>query len=161
MRSCPTPAESKSSSLKSETYNILFVWLKQTELISLILFVQIHLTGCMVPPAMMTDLHSFNTSAKWTAGFSKRNLMLLSDKVPKRLKNCNFTHKLCISLWSPERIIPCLCTKTRPSVLLLVRAMKKPSICIMGDAESTFSASADSCRSGWGTTHREYSFKSF
>lgn len=35
------------------------------------------LTGCMVPPAMMTARHSSTTVAKWTAGFSKRNLRLL------------------------------------------------------------------------------------
>lgn len=42
------------------------------------------LTGCMVPPAMMTALHCFNTWAKWTAGFNSRNLTLLSDKLPGR-----------------------------------------------------------------------------
>lgn len=42
------------------------------------------LTGCMVPPAMMTALHSFNSEEKWTAGFNRRNLTLLSDKVPER-----------------------------------------------------------------------------
>lgn len=35
----------------------------------------------MVPPAMMTALHSFRIWAKWTAGFSSKNLTLLSDKV--------------------------------------------------------------------------------
>lgn len=40
----------------------------------------------MVPPAMMTALHSFSTWAKWTAGFNSRNLTLLSDRVPGRKK---------------------------------------------------------------------------
>lgn len=45
------------------------------------------LTGCMVPPAIITALHSFSTWAKWTAGFNSRNLMLLSDKVPGQIWN--------------------------------------------------------------------------
>lgn len=47
----------------------------------------------MVPPAMMTALHSFSTWAKWTAGFNSRNLTLLSDKVPARqTKRCASKH---------------------------------------------------------------------
>lgn len=49
---------------------------------------------------------------------------------------------------------PCLCTTTLPSVLLLVRAMKKPSTCIIGDADRTFSVSTDSCWSAAGTAHK-------
>jgi len=36
----------------------------------------------MVPPAMITAWHSSTTLAKWTAGFSKRNLRLLWPTVP-------------------------------------------------------------------------------
>lgn len=111
----------------------------------------------MVPPAMMTDLHSFSTWAKWTAGFNSRNLTLLSDKVPGRKTNGAFYNTLISSLsfiWHCAfKTVPCLYTTTLPSVLLLVRAVKKPSTCIMGDADSTFSASTDPCWSAEGTAH--------
>lgn len=52
------------------------------------------------------------------------------------------------------KMLPCLCNTTLPSALLLVRDMKNPSICIIGDAESTFSASTDPCWLSEGTAHR-------
>ena len=40
------------------------------------------LTGCMVPPAMITARHSFTTWVKCTAGFRSRNLRLLWLRLP-------------------------------------------------------------------------------
>lgn len=48
----------------------------------------------MVPPAMMTALDSFSTWAKWIAGFNSRNLVLLSDKVPRIKTNLVFLKHL-------------------------------------------------------------------
>lgn len=48
----------------------------------------------MVPPAIMTALHSFSTWAKWTAGFNSRNLTLLSDKVPGQKRITRFFFKI-------------------------------------------------------------------
>lgn len=48
---------------------------------------------------------------------------------------------------------PWLFTTTLPSVLLLVRAIKKASTCIIGDAEGTFSASTDPC---WSAAEAAY-----
>lgn len=55
--------------------------------------------------------------------------------------------------------VPWLFTTTLPSVLLLVRAMKKPSTCIMGEADGTFSASNDPCWSAPGTAEVENEHK--
>lgn len=52
-----------------------------------------------------------------------------------------------------KKQIPCFCNTTLPSVLLLVRARKKPSTCIIGDADSTLSASEAPCWSAEGTAH--------
>lgn len=117
----------------------------------------------MVPPAMMTARHSFSTWAKWTAGFNSRNLTLLSDKVPGHKTNMVllllfFFYNTLLSsqsiIWHCAfKMVPCLCITTLPSVLLLVRAMKKPSTCIMGDADSTLSASTDPCWSAEDTAN--------
>lgn len=55
--------------------------------------------------------------------------------------------------------IPWLFTTTLPSVLLLVRAMKKPSTCIMGEAAGAFSASNDPCWSATDTARVEAKWK--
>lgn len=56
---------------------------------------------------------------------------------------------LTVALMTP----PWLFTTTLPSVLLLVRAIKKASTCIMGDADGTFSASTDPCWSAADTAY--------
>ena len=48
-------------------------------------------------------------------------------------------------------LVPCLWTTTLPSLLLLVRAMRKPSTCIIGEEDIKRSASADPCWSLAGT----------
>ena len=60
---------------------------------------------------------------------------------------------LCFILHCVFKMVPCLCTTTLPSVLLFVRAMKNPSTCIMGDADSSLSASTDPCWSAEDTAH--------
>lgn len=115
----------------------------------------------MVPPAMMTALHSLSSWAKWTAGFNSRNLTLLSDKGPGHETNAviflrtDFFRSPCLFMFAFLLTRPFLCTTTLPSVLLLVRAMKKPSTCIIGDTDNTFSASADTCWCPEGTAQRE------
>lgn len=118
----------------------------------------VKLTGCMVPPAMMTALHSFSTCAKQTAGFNSRNLTLLSDNVPREMTpqpkmNTGIISKFVCAFFYFVENIPCLCITTLPSVLLLVKARKNVSSCIRGEADSAFSASTDSCWSGEATAH--------
>lgn len=92
MRSSSTPAEKSSSCLKSETCRQTHLSIYETTMEKHTLEADIFLTGCMVPPAIMTARHSFRTWAKWTAGFSSRNLTLLSDNVATRKQSCNVNH---------------------------------------------------------------------
>lgn len=63
------------------------------------------------------------------------------------------------SFCSTEKLVcvcvPCVCSTTRPSVLALVRAMKKPSTCIIGDAASSLSSAAPCWPGGDSTGERE------
>lgn len=158
MRSSPTPAENRSSCLKSETYIshlseweilhspglVCFQWIYHHSQAAW--FLRRWWRLCTAPAL---ERSAPLDSAAGTSRCSLKQYLGIEQRGGLE----DFEFVLASFIWSCVfKAVPCLCTTTLPSVLLLVRAMKKPSTCIMGDAESTFSAS-DPCWSAEDPAH--------
>lgn len=150
MRSSPTPAEKSSSLLKSATFaehlsELLHMGRKTLFIMSsFILTYRLHGSSCDDDcSALLQDLgkvdrrvqqQELNAALRQRSCILKQTWHFLTKGLLKQLF-------LTFAIKTP----PWLFTTTLPSVLLLVRAIKKLSTCIMGDADGTFSASTGPC----------------